>query len=271
MLTFIPSPSQGVWHLGPIPLRAYAFCILIGIFVAIYVGQKRLSARGGPADAISEIAIWAVPFGIVGGRLYHVFSSPDAYFGPNGNPVKAFYVWQGGLGIWGAVALGVVGVWIACRRMGLDFWKVLDSVAPGVLFAQAIGRLGNWFNQELFGRPTDLPWGLQIDPVHRPVGMSDIAAYHPTFLYELLWNVAIAVILIVVGNKLKWSHGQVFFAYIAGYTLGRLWIEALRIDPAELVFGLRLNIWTSLLLLIFGVVGFVLASRRRARSEEAAA
>lgn len=260
----IPSPSHSVWFLGPVPLRAYALCIMVGIVVAVWLGQRRLTARGGPNEAISEIAIWVVPMGIIGGRIYHVCSSPDAYFGEGGEPLKAFRVWEGGLGIWGAVALGAFGAWIACRRMGVDYLKVLDSVAPGVLFAQAIGRLGNWFNQELFGKPTTLPWGLQIDPVHRPVGLADVATYHPTFLYELLWNVAIATLLIIVGNKLKWSHGQVFFAYIVGYTMGRLWIEAMRIDPAELVLGLRLNIWTSLILMAFGAIAFWRATRRKA-------
>ena len=263
----IPSPSQGVWHLGPVPLRAYALCILAGIAVAVWLTERRWQARGGLPGQVSDVALWAVPFGIVGGRLYHVVSSPDAYFGPGGDPVAALYVWRGGLGIWGAVALGAVGAWLGCRRAGMSFPAFADALAPGLLLAQAVGRLGNWFNQELFGSPTDLPWALAIDAAHRPAGFADVATYHPTFLYELLWNVAAALVLLWADRRWRLGHGQVFWAYVVLYTLGRVWIEALRIDPAELVLGLRLNVWTSVLVGLLGVVGFVV-SRRRHRERE---
>jgi len=182
LLQVIPSPSQGVWHLGPFPIRAYALCILLGIVVAIWLGERRLVERGGPRGSVADVAVWAVPFGIVGGRVYHVLSSPDAYFGPDGDPARALRIWEGGLGIWGAIALGTVGAAIGCRQRRLRLATFADAVAPGVLIAQAIGRLGNWFNQELFGRPTDLPWALAIDPQNRPEGYQQFATFHPTFL-----------------------------------------------------------------------------------------
>lgn len=167
-LAFLPSPSTGVVNLGPIPLRAYAFCIILGIFVALWLSSRRWAARGGYKETVGDIAMWAVPFGLVGGRLYHVITSPEAYFGAGGDPIRALYIWEGGLGIWGAIALGGVGAWIGCRRQGVSFLAFADTVAPGVALAQAIGRWGNWFNQELYGKPTTLPWGLEIDPDKRP-------------------------------------------------------------------------------------------------------
>lgn len=263
VLAGIPSPSQGVWYLGPVPLRAYALAILLGIVVAVWVGERRWRARGGEAGVVADVAVWAVPFGIIGGRLYHVLSSPDAYFGPDGDPWQAFAIWRGGLGIWGAVALGAVGAWIGTRRAGVRLSPFADAVAPGILLAQAIGRFGNWFNQELFGAPTDLPWGLRIDPEHRPPGFEDVVTFHPTFLYEALWNTAAALLLIWADRRFRLGHGRVFWGYVALYTLGRLWIEALRIDPAEQVLGVRLNIWTSLLVLALAVAAFIVSARRR--------
>lgn len=270
VLLAIPSPSQGVWHLGPFPVRAYALCILAGIVLAIWLGQRRLTERGGPPGAVADVAIWAVPFGIVGGRLYHVVSSPDAYFGPDGDPAKALRIWEGGLGIWGAIALGAVGAAIGCRRAGLRLSTFADAVAPGVLLAQAVGRLGNWFNQELFGGPTTLPWALAIDPQYRPAGYEEFATFHPTFLYELLWNVAAALVLLWLDRRFRLGHGRVFWAYVALYTLGRVWIEAVRIDDAERVLGLRLNIWTSILLFALAVGAFVVSQRRHPGREQSA-
>ncbi|GAB4068048.1 prolipoprotein diacylglyceryl transferase [Angustibacter speluncae] len=270
VLLAIPSPSQGVWHLGPFPVRAYALCILAGIVLAIWLGQRRLTERGGPPGAVADVAIWAVPFGIVGGRLYHVISSPDAYFGPDGDPAKALRIWEGGLGIWGAIALGAVGAAIGCRRAGLRLSTFADAVAPGVLLAQAVGRLGNWFNQELFGGPTTLPWALAIDPQYRPAGYEEFATFHPTFLYELLWNVAAALVLLWLDKRFRLGHGRVFWAYVALYTLGRVWIEAVRIDDAERVLGLRLNIWTSILLFALAVAAFVVSQRRHPGREQSA-
>lgn len=261
----IPSPSQSVWHLGPFPLRAYALAIIVGIFVAVALTNRRWVERGGHPDEVLTIVYWAVPFGIVGGRLYHVISSPAAYFGAGGDPVSALYIWQGGLGIWGAIALGAVGAWIGARRERVSFSSFADAVAPGLLVAQAIGRLGNWFNQELFGSPTTLPWGLEIDPaVAARVG--DFPAgtlFHPTFLYELLWNLAAAALLIIVDRRMKLGHGRAFWGYVTLYTLGRVWIEALRIDDAQMILGLRLNVWTSIALFVVALAAFVLLGRAR--------
>lgn len=267
----IPSPATGEWSLGPLPIRGYALAILAGIIIALWIANKRWIARGGLDGQIVDIAMWAVPFGIVGGRLYHVVSSPAAYFGPGGNPIKAFAIWEGGLGIWGAIALGAVGVMIATRRMGLRFAVVADVMAPAILVAQAIGRLGNWFNQELFGGQTDLPWGLQIDPNHAnfPAGFPADTLFHPTFLYELVWNLlAAALIVFWAERRFKLGHGRVFLLYVVLYTLGRGWIETLRIDPAEHIFGLRLNVWTSLLVGGAALVMFIISQQRHPGREK---
>lgn len=258
----IPSPSQGVWYLGPVPLRAYALAILAGIVVAVLLTQRRWAERGGDPDQVLEIAFWAVPFGIVGGRLYHVITSPDAYFGAGGDPWKAFAIWEGGLGIWGAVALGAVGAFIGCRRQGVSLPVFADALAPGLLVAQALGRLGNWFNQELFGGPTTLPWGLRIDDAHLPAGFEPGTLFHPTFLYELLWNLAGAALLIWLDRRFRLGHGRVFWLYVVIYTTGRLWIEALRIDPAQMIGPFRLNVWTSIIVGVGALVAFVLVGRR---------
>lgn len=258
----IPSPSQGVWYLGPFPVRAYAFAILVGIAAAIWITRRRWAERGGDPDQVLEISFWAVPFGILGGRIYHVISSPQAYFGEGGDPWKAFAIWQGGLGIWGAIALGAVGAWIGCRRQGVRLTSFADALAPGLLVAQAIGRLGNWFNQELFGSPTTLPWGLQIDAAHLPAGHDPGTLFHPTFLYEIVWNLAAAALLVWIDRRYRLGHGRVFWLYVVLYTLGRGWIELLRIDDANHVLGLRLNVWTSIIVCLGALVAFVLVGRR---------
>ena len=267
----IPSPSQGVWYLGPFPLRAYALCILAGIAAAVWLGERRWVARGGEPGQVSDVALWAVPFGIVGGRLYHVLTDSGNYFGEGGDPVAALYVWQGGLGIWGAIALGGVGAYIGARRAGLVFPPLADALAPGIILAQAIGRLGNWFNQELFGRPTDLPWALEIpDATKRPAGYEQFETFHPTFLYEGLWNLGVLVLLLWADRRFRIGHGRLFALYVAAYCCGRAWIEALRIDPvqADDVFGLRLNVWTSILLFLLAAAYFVVSARRRPGREQ---
>jgi phosphatidylglycerol---prolipoprotein diacylglyceryl transferase len=271
-LATIPSPAQGVWYLGPIPLRAYALCILVGIAVAIVITQRRWKARGGDPVIVIDIATWAVPFGVVGGRIYHVITSPEAYFGKGGDPVKALYIWQGGLGIWGAVVLGGVGAWIGCRRNGIKLPPFADAVAPGVVVAQAIGRLGNWFNNELYGRATDLPWGLQIHEWNSATGEAArdnagnpevLGYYHPAFLYESLWDIFTAIVLIFADRRWKLGHGRVFALYIAVYSIGRGWIETLRIDEANHILGLRLNVWTAILVFVGGLTYFIVSARRR--------
>ena len=268
-LASIPSPSSGVLELGPLPLRAYALCILAGVVGAIVVGQRRWTARGGEPGVVADIAAIAVPAGIVGARIYHVVTSPDDYFGEGGRAVEALMIWEGGLGIWGGIAGGALGAWWACRRRGIAMPPFMDALAPGLLVAQAIGRLGNWFNQELYGRATDLPWALEIDPEHRPSATPDEDTYHPTFLYEALWNLALAVVLVKAERRFRLGNGQVFALYVAGYCVGRLWIELLRVDPAERILGLRLNVWTSVLLFVGALVVFV--RRRRAAAEVDAA
>ena len=262
LATSIPSPSRAEWHLGPLPLRAYALAILVGIVVAAWMIMRRLAVRGGTSDDVLEICLWAVPFGIVGGRIYHVISSPQAYFGEGGDPWKAFAIWEGGLGIWGAIALGAVGAWIGCRRQGVRFADFADAVAPGLLVAQAIGRLGNWFNQELFGGETTLPWGLEIDDAHLPPGFDPGTLFHPTFLYEMVWNLLAAAVLIWAERRFRLRHGRVFWAYVMIYTLGRLWIELVRIDPASIVLGLRINVWVSILVFVGALAAFLVLGRR---------
>lgn len=258
----IPSPSQGVWHLGPFPVRAYAIAILIGIVVAVVLTRRRWAERGGDPDTVLDIVFWAVPFGIVGGRLYHVVSSPQAYFGEGGEPLRALYIWEGGLGIWGAIALGAVGAWIGARRNGVRLAPFADALAPALLVAQAIGRLGNWFNQELFGGPTTLPWGLRIDDAHLPAGFESGTLFHPTFLYEIVWNLAGAALLVWADRRFRLGYGRVFWLYVVVYTTGRLWIEMLRIDPANDILGVRLNVWTSLIVGLGALVAFVVVGRR---------
>lgn len=258
----IPSPEQGTWNLGPVPLRAYALAIIAGIVIAIWLGNKRYVARGGQPGLITDIALWAVPFGIIGGRLYHVLSDWQIYFGPDGRGfVAALRVWDGGLGIWGAVALGGLGAWIAARRHHVALPPIADAIAPGIALAQAVGRWGNWFNQELFGRPTDLPWALEIDPGKRPSGYEEFATFHPTFLYESLWLVGVAVVVIWADRRFKMGHGRVFALYVLLYVVGRGWIEAMRIDPVNTVGGLRLNVWTSIIVGI-GAFAYLVWSAR---------
>lgn len=259
----IPSPSNAVWQLGPIPVRAYALCILAGILVGIWVGNRRWIARGGAPGVVGDIAVWAVPFGIVGARLYHVATDWESYFGPGADPVDALKIWQGGLGVWGAIAMGALGGWIGAKRRGIPLPPLADALAPGIVLAQAIGRFGNWFNQELFGRPTDLPWGLEIDPEFRPDRYADVETFHPTFLYEALWCVAVALILVWADRRFRMGHGRVFALYVALYTLGRSYIETLRVDPAREVLGLRLNVWTSVVLFAGAVIYIVVSARMR--------
>lgn len=277
-LANIPSPDRGVWEIGPFPLRAYALCIIVGIVVALWWGERRWMQRGGTKGTILDVAVFAVPFGLVGGRLYHVITDYQLYFGPGRDPVRALYIWDGGLGIWGAIALGGVGAWIACRRQGIPLPAFADAVAPGIAVAQGIGRLGNYFNQELYGSATDLPWGLEIyrrvdpdnplvaDPLNGvATGDTPLAVVHPTFLYELLWNLAVALLVVWVDRRLRLGHGRAFALYVAGYTAGRFWIELLRTDEANEILGLRVNVWTSMLVFAGAVAYFVIARRRGPR------
>ena len=266
MLIAFPTPTQSALEIGPLTIHYYALCIITGIAVAIWLGDKRFRAHAvNGRSVVSEVAITAVPVGIIGGRLYHVISSPSAYFGANGNPVDALKIWQGGLGIWGAISLGILGAYVRYRtlqkRIDLPSFAVfVDALAPGILFAQAIGRFGNWFNGELFGRPLDTWWALDVPTRYRPFGYSQFESFHPTFLYEAIWCTFVATLLIVFGKRLK--AGQVFAAYVFAYCFGRFFIELIRIDSANTIAGLRVNVWVSVIVAIGAALIFARGSRK---------
>lgn len=255
----LPSPPDGSVDIGPLELRAYGLAIAVGVIVAITIAQRRWRRAGGDPGDISSIATWAVPAGIVGARAWHVLTDWQRF---RGRWWEVVAVWEGGLGIPGGLLAGVVVGVVVARRRSLPVARLLDAVAPAIPVAQAIGRLGNWFNQELFGRPTDLPWGLRIDPDERPARFADEDTFHPTFLYEALWNLALSGVLVWIGRRFRLRDGQLFVLYVAGYALGRLWIEALRVDPASRLLGLRVNIWTSLTALAIAAVVFAVRRSR---------
>ncbi|HEX6970094.1 MAG TPA: prolipoprotein diacylglyceryl transferase [Micromonosporaceae bacterium] len=266
-LAAIPSPTTAVWEIGPVPIRAYALCIVAGIAIAVLVTERRLRSRGVAPWATLDIAAWAVPFGILGARIYHVLTSPEKYFGAAGDPIRALYIWEGGLGIWGAVAGGALGAWLAARQLGIPLSVVADALAPGLPLAQAVGRLGNWFNNELYGGPTTLPWGLEVykmadgraerDPQTGEPVPAEPGLVHPTFGYEALWNIAVAILVLLVDRKLKLGRGRAFALYVMGYTAGRSWIELMRTDPANEIFGLRLNVWTAAVVFLGALIYLV--------------
>jgi len=272
-----PSPTTGVWNLGPLPVRAYAMCILAGIVVAIWMTQKRLATRGGKPGQVLDISAWAVPFGIVGGRIYHLITSPQAYFGEGGNPWNAFRVWEGGLGIWGAIALGALGAYIGCRRQGVRFLDFVDAAAPGILVAQAMGRFGNYFNNEIHGSPTDLPWGLKVYEWDQAAGHAVLDAngnpvvlgvFHPTFLYEAIFCLLLAGLLIWLDRRHDFRRGQIFALYVAGYPIGRGVVEFMRTDDANHILGLRVNSWVSILVFLLGVFLYFWFGRRPDEPDE---
>ncbi len=270
MFKSIPTPTLSQVAIGPLTFHFYALCIIAGIAFAIWLGDKRLIATGAKdglqlKGVVSEVAVIAVPAGIIGGRLYHVITTPEQYFGSSGDLLAILKIWNGGLGIWGAIALGALGAMISYRRLRKEmelpsFAVFLDAIAPGILFAQAIGRFGNWFNAELFGRPLDTWWGLEIPYKYRPRGYGLFETFHPTFLYEAIWSSALAIGLITVGKR--WANGATFAIYIAGYSLGRFFIEGLRIDAAQDIGGLRLNQWTSMAILFLGLFLFYRLQRK---------
>jgi prolipoprotein diacylglyceryl transferase len=278
VLAYIPSPTRSVWHLGPLPIRAYALCIIVGILVAVWLTTRRWRERGGNPDHVWDVAAWAIVLGIIGGRLYHVISDPELYFKKGEHPLDAFKIWDGGLGIWGAIALGAAGAWIGCRRRHIKLAVFADAAAPGVIFAQAIGRWGNWFNNELYGGTTSLPWKLQIHCLdvsvgvahpcsHQPGTTTVLGYFQPTFLYECLWDIAIGVALLLLDRRLRLGRGNVMALYVMGYTAGRAWIEALRTDHANHILGLRLNDWTSIVVFLGGLIWFIRHGGFRAERE----
>lgn len=275
----IPSPATAVWYVDlgfvEIPIRAYALCMVAGIVVASIVTDRRMRSRGAPPQAVFDIAVWAVPFGLVGARLYHVITTPDKYWGVGGEGiVGTLRIWEGGISIWGAVAGGALGAWIACKKMGLSFTFFADCIAVGLPLGQVVARLGNWFNNELYGGRTDLPWGLEVHRMssggegNPPVGSAAVGAdgkpvlldglYHPTFLYEMLWNLGVVGVVYWLDRKYKFGKGRAFALYVMAYTAGRAWIEAIRTDEALVFFGQRLNVWVALLMFLLALAYFIL-------------
>lgn len=273
-LAAIPSPTQNAWPVAGIPIHAYALCIIAGIIVALWLTSRRWRQRGGQPGTVADIATWAVPFGLVGARLYHVITDYELYFTPGRNPWEALAVWEGGLGVWGAIAGGTLGAWIACRRRGIPIAAFADAAAPGIVLAQALGRWGNWFNNELYGRPTDLPWGLtiyQIDPATYHAVTENgqpviLGVFQPTFLYESLWCVLVAALVIWADRRFRLGHGRAFVLYVAAYTVGRAAFEFMRVDPAHHILGLRLNDWTCIVLFV-AAVAYLVVNRGKGREE----
>jgi len=261
LLASLPSPSTNEIVLGPLHLRAYGLMIAVGVLAAVELARRRWAARGHDPDEISGMALWAVPAGLIGSRLYHVITDYQRF---EGHWVDAFKVWQGGLGIPGGIIAGATVGLLYAKRKGMPLGEFADSTVPGLPLAQAIGRLGNWFNQELFGGPTKLPWGLRIDATNRPDRYLSSATFHPTFLYEALWNLALVGLLLLVDRKKVLPVGRLFWVYLGGYFTGRLWIEAMRVDPASLILGIRVNIWMSIFAVTLSIVMLLLGGRRRA-------
>ena len=271
MTAYLPSPTVAAFHLGPLTVRAYALCILAGIVLAVWLTGRRLAQRGVDSGVALDVSAYAVILGIIGGRLYHVITTPEPYWGKGGHPIDALKIWNGGLGIWGAIALGALGVWIGCRRANVPFLLFADAAVPGVAFAQAIGRWGNWFNNELFGGPTDKPWGLTIHCWDESLGHAVTCpgtdttvqgVYHPTFLYESVFLLVLALFLVVVDRRLALRKGQLFGLYVMGYPVGRIVVEKMRTDEAHLILGQRVNVWTSIIVFLLGLAIF-LATRRQ--------
>ncbi|WP_370448654.1 prolipoprotein diacylglyceryl transferase [Cryobacterium sp. TMB1-7] len=260
----IPSPEWSFFDLGPFRIHAYAICILIGIFLATAMTSRRLTKRGGEPGVVLDIILWAVPLGIVGARIFHVLTHPNDYFYDGANLWDVFAVWKGGIAIFGALLGGAVGAYIGTRRAGIRFWSFADALAPGMLLAQAMGRLGNWFNHELFGLPTTLPWGLEIstDNPAYPVGLPVGTLFHPTFLYEIVWNLVGVAVILILERKFRLRWGTAFGVYLIWYGAGRSVFESIRVDPSEIFFGLRTNVWAALLAILVGLIIIIVQSRR---------
>ncbi len=272
-MNHFPDPPFSSFQLGPFSVHMYAICILIGIFTAYAIGASRFKKRGGDTGKLLDVVLWAVPFGIIGGRLFHVFTHPGDYFGVYPDLASTLYhvvaVWEGGLAIFGAVLLGSAGAWLGARLTKVRFVSVLDALAPGIILAQAIGRWGNYFNQELFGQATDLPWGLAI-PKSNPAFPKEFAEgtlFHPTFLYEFLLNVSFFVLLILLDRKFELRWGKLFGLYLVFYSVGRFFIESIRLDPSGVFFGLRTNQWSAVAGIVIGIAVFYIQRRRHPGAE----
>ena len=272
-LAYIPSPTMSQFSIGPVTIHIYALCILMGIVLAVWVTTTRWKKLGGNFDQVLDITLVSVPAGIIGARLYHIITTPERFFGPDGDWAEMFRIWNGGLGIWGGVLFGALAAWAWCRHKHYPMALLADAIAPGLLVAQAVGRLGNWFNQELYGAPTTLPWGLKLNMEGTAIGHSEQCydgatcpsgtLFHPTFLYEMIWNLIGAAIIVYIGSKAmkKLKAGSLFAVYIMWYTLGRTWIESLRIDYAHEFLGVRINVWVSMAVFVLGAVSFIVVQQ----------
>ena len=268
-LAYIPSPTISQFSIGPVTIHIYALCILMGIVLAVWITTTRWKKLGGNFDQVLDITLVSVPAGIIGARLYHIITTPERFFGPDGDWAEMFRIWNGGLGIWGGVLFGALAAWAWCRHKHYPMALLADAIAPGLLVAQAVGRLGNWFNQELYGAPTTLPWGLKLNMEGTAIGHSEQCydgatcpsgtLFHPTFLYEMIWNLIGAALIIYLGHKLadRLKAGQQFAMYLMWYGLGRTWIENVRINYSTVILGLRTNVWTAIIVFVLGCILFV--------------
>lgn len=272
-LAYIPSPTISQFSIGPATIHIYALCILMGIVLAVWITTTRWKKLGGNFDQVLDITLVSVPAGIIGARLYHIITTPERFFGPGGDWAEMFRIWNGGLGIWGGVLFGALAAWAWCRHKHYPMALLADAIAPGLLVAQAVGRLGNWFNQELYGAPTTLPWGLKLNMEGTAIGHSEQCydgatcpsgtLFHPTFLYEMIWNLIGAAIIVYIGSKAmkRLKAGSLFAVYIMWYTLGRTWIESLRIDYAHEFLGVRINVWVSMAVFVLGAVSLIVVQQ----------
>lgn len=272
-LAYIPSPGFSKFQIGPVTIRMYAVCILIGVCCAVWILTRRWKRAGGTFDQVLDLTLVTVPCGLVGARLYHCLSTPAMYFPPTGNPTSILKVWEGGMAIFGGIIGGALAAFLWCRHKRYPFALLLDCLAPGLLVAQAIGRLGNWFNQELYGKPTTLPWGLKLNEKSDAIGHSEICyqgtacpsgtLFHPTFLYEMIWNLIGAVLIVRIGNiyAKRLRAGQLVALYMVWYGCGRSWIEEIRINYSTVILGLRTNTWTAILVALCGVALFLVLKR----------
>ena len=272
LITSIPSPDISYIELGPLRIHFYALFILTGIVLALLLTESRLKARGVESGVALDVSFWAIPFGILGGRFFHVITHPNDYFYQGADLLAPFRIWEGGLAIYGALLFGALGAYIGARKSGIKFFSYLDAVAPGILLAQAIGRWGNYFNNELFGLPTDLPWGLEIassNPAY-PAGLPEGVLFHPTFLYESIWSLVGVALLLAADKRFNLRWGRMIGLYLIYYSIGRIWVEAIRIDPSEIVLGLRINIWSAIFGVAVGMAIMVIQSRRHTGLEQSA-
>jgi prolipoprotein diacylglyceryl transferase len=264
LLNSIPAPEISFIELGPFKIHFYALFILTGIALAILIADRRLVKRGAPSGTALDIAIWTVPIAIIAARIFHVATHANDYFYEGADLLAVFRIWEGGIAIYGGLIGGAIGAWIGARQAGIKFWSFADAVAPGIILAQAIGRWGNYFNQELFGIPTDLPWGLEIDVTNPayPMGLPAGELFHPTFLYESLWSLLGFAVLLMLDKRFTLRWGKLFAIYLVIYSVGRVWVESIRIDPSDVILGLRTNVWSAILGIVVGLVIFYVQSRR---------